>query len=89
MKHHNQGIQILVINDRENVTPKYFGRFVREYLSSFGGTENGRLAPTCADLRRPRKFFSTTDQSCCVFSIHSRAQSTQITEKLFYVCILT
>jgi hypothetical protein len=36
-----------------------------------------RLAPTCADLRRlaPTKkfFFSATDQSCCVFWIHSRA----------------
>ena len=28
---------------------------------------------TFADLRRPRIFFSTIDQSCCVFSIHSRA----------------
>ena len=35
-----------------------------------------RLAPTCADLRRfapTKKFFSATDQSCCVFWIHSRA----------------
>ena len=39
-----------------------------------------RLAPTCADLRRlaptcadQEIFFSATDQSCCVFWIHSRA----------------